>query len=297
MKKITLLVALFAIFTMNAQFTVWEDSFEAYPDFEITTIGDWSQIDNDGDPTYNSADYDFTNEGYTGTAIVFNPSQTTPDASGDAAWQTRTGDKGLYMFASTGNVSGTPLNDDYIITPQINLTNATGSSFSFWAKTLNDTWGLERFEVLLSTTGTNEADFTVNLSGGELQAPVDVYTEYAYDLSAYDGMQIYIAIHYMAQDSFVFQMDDFLVEATTLGVNDNAFNSFNFFVDNNNVLNLRSNAPLQGVALYNILGQEVISRTLSNNNETVNLSNLQQGVYIAKVTINGVSKSFKIIRK
>ncbi|MGK0293895.1 MAG: hypothetical protein ACI884_000042, partial [Ulvibacter sp.] len=38
MKKITLLAAFFAAFAMNAQVTVWEDSFETYPDFEITTI-------------------------------------------------------------------------------------------------------------------------------------------------------------------------------------------------------------------------------------------------------------------
>jgi len=292
MKKITLLAAMLAIFAMNAQVTVWEDGFEAYTDFEITTIGGWTQIDNDASATYGSTDYDFDNESYTGTGIVFNPSQTTPDASGDAAWTVRTGDKGLYMFAATSL-----LNDDYIITPQINLTGATGSSLTFWAKSVTDAFGLERFEVLLSTTGTNAGDFTVDIGGGELQAPIDVYTEYTYDLSAYDGMQIYIAIHYVAQDSFVFQMDDFLVEAATLGLDDNAFNGFTFFVDASNQLNLRANVPMENVQLFNILGQNVLNQKLNNTNEVVTISTLKSGVYIATVLIEGQSKSFKIVKR
>ena len=59
MKKITLLAAFFAAFAMNAQTTVWEDSFETYDDFIIDAIGGYSQIDNDGDTAYGSADYDF----------------------------------------------------------------------------------------------------------------------------------------------------------------------------------------------------------------------------------------------
>ncbi|WP_198515590.1 T9SS-dependent choice-of-anchor J family protein [Ulvibacter sp. MAR_2010_11] len=292
MKKITLLAAFFAAFAMNSQVTVWEDSFESYSDFEIAAIGTWSQIDNDASPTYGSTNYDFTNEAYVGTAIVFNPSMTTPDASGDTAWQVRTGEKGLYMFAATSL-----LNDDYIITPQIDLSGAAGSSFTFYAKSLTADFGLERFEVLLSTTGTAEGDFTVNLSGGELQAPVDVYTEYTYDLSAYDGMPIYIAIHYVAQDSFVFQMDDFIVEATTLGVNDNVFKGFTYFVDANNQLNLRANLPMDGVQLYNVLGQQVLSRKLSGTTEAVNISALTSGVYIASVIIDGQKRSYKIVKK
>tara|TARA_B110000240_G_C13237089_1_gene341545 strand:+ start:197 stop:316 length:120 start_codon:yes stop_codon:yes gene_type:complete len=35
MKKITLLIAAFAAFTMNAQVTIWEESFEDYQDFDI----------------------------------------------------------------------------------------------------------------------------------------------------------------------------------------------------------------------------------------------------------------------
>jgi len=294
MKKITLLVAIFAAFTMNAQVTIWEDGFESYDDFSFDVIGGYSQIDVDGDATYGSSDYDFTNENYTGTAIVFNPSMTTPAATG-TVWDAMTGDKGLYFVASTGDVSGSPVNDDYFITPQIDFSGAVGSSFSFWAKTLTDTWGLEKFEVLLSTTGTAIADFTVDLGGAVLEAPID-YTEYSYDLSAYDGQQVYIAIHYMATDTFVLQMDDFLAEAASLSVADNSFENFSYSLDANSNLSLKANLPIESIQLFNILGQEVVSQKLANTNEIVSISSLETGIYIVNVSINGQSKSFKIIK-
>lgn len=300
MKKITFLAALLVAFTMNAQFPVFEDSFEDYPDFEITSIGDWTQIDNDFGATYGSADYDFVNEGYIGTGIVFNPSLATPDPTGTQTenadqnpnWVARTGDKAMYFIAST-----TLLNDDYFISPQIDLTSATGSNISFWAKSITASFGLERFEVLLSTTGNSEGDFTENISGGEEMAPIGDYVEYSYDISAFDGEQVYIAIHYVAQDSFILLMDDFLVESATLGVGDQTFNGFTYFVDVNNQLNLKANVSLDNVQLYNVLGQQVFTQKLSSTSETIDLSSLKTGVYIATVSIDGNSKSFKIVKR
>ncbi|MBV1923551.1 MAG: choice-of-anchor J domain-containing protein [Flavobacteriaceae bacterium] len=299
MKKITLLAALFVAFAMNAQVTVWEDSFETYPDFEIDVIGDWTQLDNDATGTYGSADYDFLNEQYIGTGIVFNPSLATPDPNGTQTenadqnpnWAARTGDKLLYFIASTAL-----LNDDYFMSPVIDLAGATGSNFSFWGKSVTDQYGLEQFEVLLSNTGNDPADFTINLSGGIEFAPIDVFTEFSYDLSAYDGQQIYIAIHYVAADSFIFQTDDYLVEAASLSVGDNQFEGFSHYV-NADGLNLRANLPMDSVKLYNVLGQEVVSQKLANTTETVNISALQSGVYIATVSIDGASKTVKIVKK
>ncbi len=82
-----------------------------------------------------------------------------------------------------------------------------------------------------------------------------------------------------------------------LGVNDNTFNDFEYFVDANNLLNLSATNSMEKVVLFNILGQQVLSQKLSNTSETVNLSSLKTGVYIATVTIDGNSKTFKIVKK
>ncbi|MBX2827148.1 MAG: choice-of-anchor J domain-containing protein [Flavobacteriaceae bacterium] len=291
MKKITLLAALVAVFSMNAQVTIWEDGFESYDDFIIENIGDWTLTDLDGDAAYGSTDYDFENENYVGVGIVFNPLTTTPPAIG-TAWDVRTGDKGMYLFAESVSPF---LNDDYLITPLLDLSGATGSDFSFWAKSVTADFGLERFEVLLSTTGTEVADFTVDIGGGELQAPVD-YTEYTYDLSAYDGQQVYIAIHYVAQDSFVLQLDDFLLTADVLSIQDNALQSLEYSL-NSTTLQVRNAVPLQNIELYNVLGQKVVSQALSNTEEEINIASLNSGLYIAQITAEGQTKSFKILKR
>lgn len=292
MKKLLLLLA-FVSFTMNAQVTIFEDGFETYDDFTIGPIGDWTQIDLDVSATYGSTDYDFINESYIGTALIFNPSMTTPVATG-TVWDVRTGDKGLYFFAATSL-----LNDDYFISPQMDLTGATGSSVSFWAKSLTADYGLERFEVLLSTGGNaSPADFTVNLSGGEQQAPVDIYTEYSYDLTAYDGQQVYIAIHYMAQDSFVLQVDDFLVEAVTVsGVDDLQALGFSYYPNPVvNTLNMKANTAINNVSVFNLLGQEVLNVSPNKLQTGVEFSNLNAGVYLVKVQIGTTSGTFKVVK-
>ena len=294
MKKITLLAAVFVAFTMNAQVTIWEESFEDYQDFDIAILGAY-QWDLDGSETYLrcSESFDFVNEGYTGTGIIFN-SNTITDADPSnpedrLPLAARTGEKGLYMVAAQSL-----LNDDYIITPQIDLTAINAAQFSFWAKSFTDFYGLERFHVLLSTTSSNYFDFTVELSDGELQAPLE-YTEYSYDLSEYEGQMVYLAIHYVAQDSFVFQMDDFLVQGNILGIEDNLFNNFNHYITNNNLV-MSSSSSLENIQLYNLPGQQVFSKKLSNTNETINIASLDTGIYIAKVSIQGKSKSFKIVK-
>ena len=117
----------------------------------------------------------------------------------------------------------------------------------------------------------------------------------SYDLSDYEGQLIYLAIHYVAQDSFVLLMDDFLVEGSGLGITDNPFENFNYAL-NNNQLTLQASNPLENIRLFNLLGQQVLTKKLSNTDETLNINTLDAGIYIAKVTIQGNIKTFKIIK-
>lgn len=305
MKKITLLVALIATFTMNAQ--IFEDSFETYDDFDFENIGDWTLIDLDGATTFGSNSVDFANSGYTGSAIIFNhttavqSSDGVTPASDNPEFQVRTGEKGLWFFAATAAP-----NDDYAITPQISLSGFTGSSFSFWAKSITDNFGLEQFEVLLSTTGTDVADFTENLSGGVITAPTsevsegepgNVYTEFTYDLSAFDGQDIFLAIHYVGDDSFILQMDDFVVDGTLSTDEFSTTNFTQYFNANTSELRLNTTVPMQNVTVFNTLGQEVVNKTLSNTEETINLSSISTGMYIAKVAIGNTTETFKFIKR
>lgn len=51
------------------------------------------------------------------------------------------------------------------------------------------------------------------------------------------------------------------------------------------------------VAIYNVLGQSLIQENVSNISNTVNISNLSQGIYIVKVTQNGKVNTVKFSKK
>ncbi|MBC7525881.1 MAG: T9SS type A sorting domain-containing protein [Flavobacterium sp.] len=64
-----------------------------------------------------------------------------------------------------------------------------------------------------------------------------------------------------------------------------------------NILNIEAISNLEKVAVYNMLGQEVI-KTAPNSNATVlDVSNLQAGIYIVKTTIDGNVSSSKFIKE
>lgn len=204
--------------------TVFSDDFEAYRPFSIkeADLGGWTMNDVDSNFTYGDETIGFSNSAYVGTFIVFNPNETAPVAA--ANWNPHGGNQGLYCFAATSANSptgtDTALNDDYLFTPQISL-KGSNSELRFWARTLTDQWGEERFNVMVSTTNTNIGSFTtIQPSSHPAATPQSVpeaWTEYVYDLSAYDNQDVYIAIHEVSADSYVFMMDDFSV-TTELGV-------------------------------------------------------------------------------
>lgn len=57
-----------------------------------------------------------------------------------------------------------------------------------------------------------------------------------------------------------------------------------------------SNIAFTNIEVYSILGQQVISKPLNNITETIDVSTLNNGVYLAKVSINGNSKTIKFVK-
>jgi len=86
-----------------------------------------------------------------------------------------------------------------------------------------------------------------------------------------------------------------ITASLTLGVENEVFNSFEHFMSNE-VLTLKAASAMENVVIYNINGQVVLNKSLSSTTETVDLSAQATGVYIAKVTIDGAEKSFKITK-
>jgi hypothetical protein len=144
------------------------------------------------------------NEGFEGGAIPL--TWTVYNFDGDAKeWiaenNSSNAHSGDWYASVSWNAAG---NNDWLITPA--LIPATGDSIIFWARSRSATWP-EDFNVRLSTTGTDSADFSVTLE--QVRGLSTDYTKFAYSLDAYVGDTIYVAVQCVSVDKFSLWVDDF----------------------------------------------------------------------------------------
>lgn len=295
-------VLLGSFLAANAQQTLFQDNFDSYSAFTISDIGSWTQIDGDGAPTYTIQDVDFENAGYTGTAIVFDPTATTP-ALADA-WAPHSGANTLNFFAAVTQNPDDPAavgpNDDWFISPQISLAD-TGNEVSFFAKSITANWGLERMAIAISTTGnTDPGDFTVLTAGNYVEVPVD-WTEYTINLDQYANQDVYIAIHYLTNDAFALLVDDFSVTADGVaGVNQNLASKLSVYPNPaNNVVNIDNNENIlvSAVSIVDLNGRTVKSVKFDGvSNAQINISDLSSGMYMMNISSDKGMTTKKIVK-
>jgi S-methylmethionine-dependent homocysteine/selenocysteine methylase len=95
-------------------------------------------------------------------------------------------------------------NNKWLITPR--MTMGDDASIRFWVQTYNASYGLEKFNVGVSTTGSDPADFVL-LNSTPLDAPA-IWTKQSFPLTTYSGQDVYIGINCVSDDQFIFMIDD-----------------------------------------------------------------------------------------
>ncbi len=99
--------------------------------------------------------------------------------------------------------------DDWAITPQATL----GAAVQFDAWGQDPSYAAEHFQVYVSTTGTDIADFTPI---SEEIVATGVQTTYTFDLGPYAGEQGYIAIrHFNCTDQYILNITNFYMAGET----------------------------------------------------------------------------------
>jgi len=275
MKKITLLFFAMAFLNLSvAQTVVWSD------DFDDLDIADWTLSDEDGD-------------GFNWSAVQIQDNMMMP-----------VGTPVLRSASWVGGVGGGPLNpNNYAISPVIDLTNASGTITLDWQiMAVDASYDLENYTVyvgtssviadlLMSTTTFNEP----SLDG------VNTLTDRSLDISSFAGeATVYVAFrHHGVSDQFTLEVDNVAVNAQTLlSIPESELTKFSHSYSTSlGVLTLDSaNSAFESVQIYNILGKEVINKELSSTNESINMSDLSNGVYLVKVNIAGQSRTIKILK-
>lgn len=302
MKKFlfSVLAGSIATFGLAQSSTIFEDSFEAYEDFAIENVGEWTLIDVDQLPTYGIGGTSFPNATTTKKAFqVWNPSATTPPLEPTATmdWSVRTGDKAMVAFAS--QPAGGNYNDDWLISPKVTLGTAN-NVLSFWYKAAHKTWGNEEFKVGISTTGNTVADFTIVSDLVSTNGDI-TFKEFTYNFpDEYNGKDIYIAINCISKDQFGFIVDDFKVVGEGMSVSDIASEKATSIYPNpvKDMLNINLaesfNKSNTVINVYSAVGKKAAT---FKYNSTLNVSNLAKGAYVLEITDGAKTISKKFIKK
>ena len=94
------------------------------------------------------------------------------------------------------------------------------------------------------------------------------------------------------------QVEEYTVNVSTLGTT--SFDNGNFNAYPNpvkNILNLSFTKTITNVSVSNLLGQEIMAKSINANQSQVDMSNLATGTYMVKVTSDNEVKTIKVIKE
>jgi len=195
-------------FSWNQEPPVFWDDFESYDGFAVN-FGDWTGIDGD---QLNAATLtgSYLNAGVREYAQIINPLAVTPAWWYDYPVLRPYSGKQYVGFIRTATGA---TNDDWLITPAV--TPGNQNVFSFMAKAA-DVYK-EKFQVFVTEVLDNpqKSDFKQLNTGNYETVDYKGWTKKRYDLSAYAGKTIKLAIRYISEanngGAFMLMVDDVYV--------------------------------------------------------------------------------------
>lgn len=193
--------------------------------------------------------------------------------------------------------------NNYLITPQLEL--GVGDSLYYLVAGVDPNFAAENYSVLISTTGTDIADFTDEIFTETLE--LAEYEGRNIDLSAYDNQTIYIAFrHHNVTDQFFFVMDGVALPGTVIcepmSTNDLvALDDINIFPNpNNGLFSIMNNggADLFTISIFDVTGKMVSSEKVQLNTGSqynVDLSSKARGLYSLQFVSETKAGTFKVV--
>ena len=97
-------------------------------------------------------------------------------------------------------------------------------------------------------------------------------------------------------DNFILSAEG--VDPESLSVEENAIEGFQMFPNPvSNELTISASRNIEGVTVFNMLGQKVIEQSLSATNGAINVSSLETGAYLLQVTAGGQNGTYKFVKQ
>jgi hypothetical protein len=304
MKKIILLSVLFLSQMIFAQFPVWINSFNTPADLQGWTFHD---INGNG------------NQWVQGQNIYHNGTSLAYGTTGVLRYSTN--------LVPTGNATGFAGENDWIISPEIDLTNVGGTItlagyigrqrsthasvsrdlYIFVSTSQKPVPGLSDFQQL--ATDAQAAGGATYRFSASTNLPTDLtqFAESLVNISAFAGKKIYIGLWSnritsgSAPNSQNINIDEMAIYASVLNTKEVKTGKVLSKIIENPVsssLQIKLDVALKEnnttVSVYNMSGQQILKTKYSKN---INVSEFPAGTYIVEVSDAMVSERLKFIKK
>jgi hypothetical protein len=264
-------------------------NFDSLADFTLI-FDPWTTVDVGGGFTYGIAGISFPHATEPMAYICFNPATTSPP---EQYMKPYTGKKLGCCFSSTPPYNP---NNKWLITPKMKLAN--NPRIEFWVQTYNIAWGLEMFNVAVSTTDNNPDHFE-RINTIVESAPA-TWTRMSYLLDKYAGKEVYIGIQCISNNTFIFMIDDISI-TSVVGIGEEERDpGFSVYPNPaSGELFLRFDQPEEEditAELINTLGETVRTMKIrtGSNPISIDISGLNAGVYYLRLKSKSSDRMQKI---
>ena len=261
---------------------------EAFDSLDVESRG-WRLINNDG----SMDDY----PAFTGAFTFTNTGLLAPQK----------GNYFIHFDALNANEQG--VIDHWVITPNIKSVGQF-DRFTFWCGAV-DVKYKDSLRVLVSTSGNETGNF-VEIDRFKVDGPSGTWHEKAYDLSAFAGKDIFIAVNYLMRDAGVLGansdniwIDHFTVKSAfgpdIVVTNSELFQNFPnpFNPSTEIVFSIQEDANVQ-IIIYDITGKEIqklVNESYQSGRYNVkwNATGLSSGTYFYSISAKSLSAGKVII--
>ncbi len=208
----------------------------------------------------------------------------------------------------TNGSNSTIAKNDWLFSTPINLTTGYEYSITFKYNGANGTNpAFENLDVFFVNGPSSSASILTTLfsatgivKNGTNQQAESMATSQSINYISTQTGEYYLAFNgTSAENTGSLILFDYSVTENTLGVSDfsldDVTNSFDKVTD---VLTIKSKyLTLDNIEIYDILGQKIIAKQLSNKVENLNLSELYDGIYIIRISSSGLTITTKLLKQ
>ncbi len=144
--------------------------------------------------------------------------------------------------------------------------------------------------------GTNEALVTGQWK--KVEIPMSYFTNLGFASTNFFQWKVSPFADSVTNAGFVY-IDNILLTTTSLLSNSSfTANKVSLYPNpTTSVLNIESAGTIQSIAIYNVLGQEVLNRTIDSTSARIDVASFNTGIYVVKTVIDGVTSSTKFIKE